>query len=114
MLAEPFGWFDNRAQEREEFKTFVMGFSSPRDVAGAAQSALYYLDINTMDQLMMYLPSLRRIRKMSATDSQDPIMGQDQIYDDNEGWMQKLSPTRYPYTFEVIEETGISPAGGHG
>ena len=104
VLAEPFGWFDNRAQEREEFKTFVMGFSSPRDVAGAAQSALYYLDINTMDQLMMYLPSLRRIRKMSATDSQDPIMGQDQIYDDNEGWMQKLSPTRYPYTFEVIDE----------
>ena len=31
-------------------------------------------------------------------------MGQDQIYDDNEGWMQKLSPTRYPYKFEVLEE----------
>jgi hypothetical protein len=31
-------------------------------------------------------------------------MGQDQIYDDNEGWMQKLSPTRYPYKYEVLEE----------
>ncbi len=53
---------------------------------------------------MMYLPSMRRIRKLSASDSQDPVMGQDQIYDDNEGWMQKLSPTRYPYEYEVIEE----------
>jgi len=31
-------------------------------------------------------------------------MGMDQIYDDNEGWMQKLSPTRYPYKFELLEE----------
>jgi len=97
-------WLDTRAEKRGEFKTFILGFLAPRDVAGAAQSALYYLDINKSDQLMMYLPSLRRIRKMTSTDSQDPVMGQDQIYDDNEGWMQKLSPTRYPYTYEVIDE----------
>jgi len=104
LLMEPYGWFDERAKERGEYRAFVMGFLAPRDVAGAAQSALYYLDINTADQLMMYIPSLRRIRKMSATDSQDPMMGQDGIYDDNEGFMQKLSPTRYPYTYAIVEE----------
>ena len=51
----------------------------------------------------MYIPSLRRIRKLSATDSQDPVMGQDVIYDDNEGWMQKISPVRYPYKYEILE-----------
>jgi Protein of unknown function (DUF1329) len=104
VLMEPYGWFDKRAKDRGEFKEFILGFQSPRDIAGAAESANYLLDINKADQLMIYLPSLRRVRKLSATDSQDPIMGQDQIYDDNEGWMQKLSPTRYPYKFEVLEE----------
>ena len=41
---------------------------------------------------------------MSATDTQDPINGQDLIYDDNEGFSQKITPLRYPYTFEIIEE----------
>lgn len=103
-VMEPTGWFDKRAKDQGEFKTFILSFSSPRDIAGAAESAAYFLDPKKPDQLMMYLPSMRRVRKMSSTDSQDPIMGQDQIYDDNEGWMQKLSPTRYPYKYEVLEE----------
>ena len=41
---------------------------------------------------------------MSATDTQDPVMGMDTIYDDNEGFRQKLSPVRYPYDYEVLEE----------
>jgi hypothetical protein len=73
-------------------------------VAGFGQSALYHLDPNKADQLMVYIPSLRRIRKLSATDSQDPVMGQDIIYDDTEGFMQKLSPTRYPYTYELMAD----------
>ncbi|HEX9156809.1 MAG TPA: DUF1329 domain-containing protein, partial [Syntrophales bacterium] len=103
-LMEPYGWFDKRAKERNEFKTFMFGFQAPRDVAGVYQQALYSNDQNTTDQLMLYIPSMRRVRKMSATDTQDPVMGQDQIYDDNEGWMQKLSATRYPYKYEVLEE----------
>jgi len=104
VMMEPYGWFDERAKEQGEFKTFVLGFNAPRDIAGIVQSAAYFLDPQKGDQLMIYIPSLRRVRKMSATDSQDPIMGIDCIYDDNEGWMQKLSPTRYPYKFEVIGE----------
>jgi len=104
VLMPPYGWFDGRAEKRGEFKNFILGFLAPRDIAGASQGALYYLDADKSDQLMIYLPSLRRIRKMSSTDSQDPIMGQDQIYDDNEGWMQKLSATRYPYKFELLDE----------
>ena len=103
VFMDPKGYFDERADKREEMKGFIMSFLSPRDIAGAVQGGLYY-EKDRNDQLMMYLPSLRRIRKMSATDSQDPTMGQDCIYDDHDGWMQKISPTRYPYKFEVIEE----------
>ena len=66
--------------------------------------SITYLDPYKMDQNYMYIPCLRRIRKMSATDTQDPAMGLDAIYDDNEGFRQKLSPVRYPYTYEVLEE----------
>ncbi|MBI5443573.1 MAG: DUF1329 domain-containing protein [Deltaproteobacteria bacterium] len=103
-LMAPYGWFDERAKKRGEAKQFILSFLAPRDIYGAAQSAAYYQDPAEPDQLMMYLPSLRRIRKLSATDTQDPVMGQDLIYDDNEGWMQKLSPARYPYKFEVIQD----------
>jgi hypothetical protein len=100
----PFGWYDDRAKSRGEYRTFLVRFPSPRDVAGTAQSGVYYLDTDRADQLMLYIPSLRRIRKMSSTDSQDPIMGQDLIYDDNDGFLQKFSPTRYPYKYELLEE----------
>lgn len=101
---EPLGFLDNRAKNRGESMAFVMDFPAPRDVAGTAQSAVYYADPTKPDMLMVYVPSMRRVRKMTSSDTQDPIMGMDQIYDDNEGWMQKLSPTRYPYKFEVVEE----------
>lgn len=104
VMAEPKGWLDKRAETAGEFKHFLFGFQDPRDVAGTVQSALYFTDPGKTDQLMLYIPSLRRIRKMSATDTQDPIMGQDQIYDDTEGWSQKLSPNRYPYKYEILEE----------
>jgi hypothetical protein len=103
-LLPPYGWFDARARERQENNSFVMTFLGPRDIAGAAQQAIQYLSPVEMDQNLMFLPSLRRIRKMSATDTQDPIMGSDMIYDDNSGFTQKLSPTRYPYKYEVLEE----------
>jgi hypothetical protein len=41
---------------------------------------------------------------MTSTDTQDPIMGLDQIYDDNYGLAQKLSPKHFPYVYEVVGE----------
>jgi len=104
VMSEPYGWLDERARKRGESRAYVLRFMAPRDLAGTAQSSLYSLDPNKADQLMMYIPFLRRIRKMSATDSQDPVAGQDLIYDDAEGFLQKLSPTRYPYEYKLIEE----------
>jgi hypothetical protein len=104
-VLEPYGCLDDRAEKRGEVKTYVMDFLRPRDSAGTAMSALYYTDPTKPDLLMVYVPSLRRIRMLTSSDTQDPIQGQDLIYDDNDGFLQKLSPTRYPYQWKVIEET---------
>jgi hypothetical protein len=105
LAIEPYGWIDQRAKTRGEIKTFAMDYTAPRDAVGTAMSALYYLDPNKADLLMVYVPQLRRIRMLTSSDSQDPMQGQDLIYDDNEGFLQKLSPTRFPYKWEVLEET---------
>ncbi|MCX5831963.1 MAG: DUF1329 domain-containing protein [Deltaproteobacteria bacterium] len=107
LALEPYGWLDERAKKRGEIKTFVMDFLKPRDSVGTAMSALYYLDSNKADQLMAYVPQLRRVRMLSSSDSQDPVQGQDLIYDDSEGFLQKLSPTIYPYEWKVLEETEL-------
>jgi hypothetical protein len=103
-VVEPMGFLDERAKKQGERRQFVFQFTAPRDLAGLTQVALYYMQRDKPDNLLLYLPSMRRIRKMSATDSQDPIGGTDSIYDDNEGFFHKLSPTIYPYKFEVIAE----------
>ena len=51
---------------------------------------------------MVYLPSLRRNRKLNPTDTQDP--SGDMTYDDLSLLAQKITPERYPYKFEIIEE----------
>ncbi|OPY76808.1 MAG: hypothetical protein A4E65_03061 [Syntrophorhabdus sp. PtaU1.Bin153] len=101
---KPYGYYDNRAKERGEFKAYAFNHNAPRDIAGVVQTALFYREPDKADNLLLYLPSMRRVRKMTSTDTQDPVMGQDIIYDDSEGFGQKLSPTRYPYKFEVVEE----------
>lgn len=103
-LMQPYGWFDERAKKNGELKSYLFTQSAPRDIAGMAVSELFYLDPGKSDLLLAYIPSLRRVRKMTSTDTQDAVSGQDIIYDDGEGWSQKLSPTRYPYKFEVIDE----------
>jgi len=102
---EPYGRLDERAAKKGEVRTFVMDYLKPRDSIGTALSALYYTDPKKSDLLMVYVPSLRRIRMLTSSDSQDPIQGQDLIYDDNDGFLQKLSPMRFSYEWKVVEET---------
>jgi len=104
VLLPPYGWLDERAEKRGELNSYIMMFHRPRDVAGFIQLGLRFQPLDTLPQTYMYIPSLRRVRKLTATDTQDPVLGLDWITDDNEGWNQKLSPTRYSYKYELIEE----------
>jgi hypothetical protein len=104
VLTEPFGWLDERARANEERSGFGFRFLAPRDMYGNALTVLSYLDPNKFDLFLLYINALRRIRKMSASDSQDDVGGGDIIYEDSELFNQKLTPKRFPYKFELIAE----------
>ncbi|MCK5783806.1 MAG: DUF1329 domain-containing protein [Desulfobacterales bacterium] len=104
VLMQPLGWYDKRAQKNGEGAGSLISTLSPRDIKGTAVLAYNYENSSKFNQTMLYVPSLRRIRKMSSTDSQDPINGQDLIYDDQDGFNQKLTPDRYPYKYEIVAE----------
>jgi len=98
----PNGWYDDRAQRRGEFRCTSNVILAPRANKGLVTMLLRYDDPYKMDPMMTYLPQLRRIRKMSSTDTQDP-QG-DSAYDDRAFLSQKITPQRYPYKFEIIDE----------
>ncbi len=104
VLLPPFGYTDERAKARGELGEYVVMTLSPRDSAGSAFGGISYFSPSVNNVTMMYLPALRRVRLMGSTDTQDPLQGQDTIMEDNQGFMQKLTPDRYPYKYEIIEE----------
>ena len=103
-MLEPYGCYDERARIRGEHRDLMMHMLAPRDLYGNVMGTLTYLDRNKFDRFFMYISALRRIRKLSATDTQDRLGGQDYIYDDQENFAQKLNPERYPYKYDVIAE----------
>ncbi len=103
-LMEPIGYYDSRAKQLNEIDQALIVYSQPRDQAGQAVQQTRYNDSEKPDQNLVYIPAFRRVRKMAGTDTQDAIGGQDVIYDDNGGWAQKLTPNRYPYKMELLDE----------
>ena len=101
---EPLGWLDDRAKDQRELKVFQYLSLAPRDLFGNVLTITSYVDASKDDLFLMYINQLRRIRKMTSSDMQDPAVGQDMIYEDWQGFQQKLNPKRYPYKFEVIGE----------
>jgi hypothetical protein len=100
----PFGWYDERAKQRGETRAFNYHQLAPRDSYGNVINNTNFEGLNDYDQFLIYIAQLRRVRKLSGTDTQDQAVGQDVIYEDYEGFSQKLTPTRFPYKYEVIAE----------
>jgi hypothetical protein len=104
---KPFGYFDERSEKKGEYKSFLLSFPKPRDTAGTTQNAIFNIDPQEADYVMVYIPSMRRIRKLTSTDSQDPVLGIDSTTDDHEGLMQKMNPDKYPYALKILEEREV-------
>jgi len=101
-LFPPYGWFDEKAKRDGKFRSFFNVTLFPREMSGTVLLSHKYDDPDKMDPWMVYVPSLRRIRKMNPTDTQDPAG--DMAYDDMFSFTQKITPKRYPYKFEIIAE----------
>lgn len=65
---------------------------SPKDVRGLALSRTRHVDMTVSDSIQSYLPALRRVRRLSGRDTQDPIAGTDLTWDDYLAFYQQVSP----------------------
>jgi hypothetical protein len=105
LLRDPKGvWFDDRAEKQGEKQVVYYEAFEPRDLYGNAYTLSKRVDPNDMDNLLLYTPLTRRIRKMSSSDRQDQAIGLDYAYDDVNHLDQKLTPRAYPYKVRVLEE----------
>jgi outer membrane lipoprotein-sorting protein len=59
----------------------LMVFKSPRDVAGTKYLSFSYGD-NQDDDMWLYLPALKRVRRISGSGKNDDFMGTDFTYED--------------------------------
>lgn len=67
--------------EGVEFREHT-GFYSPFDIAGTAFVIIRYLDPNKADDAWAYIPSLRRVRRISAEVKSDSLLGTDMTLED--------------------------------
>lgn len=79
-------------------------FVYPRDLSGTAYVRERYQASGTPDQFRIYIPSMRRIRRLSGRDTQDPLFGCDLVWDDYNFYWQKLSTTEFPNEYIFIGE----------
>ncbi len=75
----------------------------PYDVAGTAQLTYRKTD-GSEDQLYVYIPAIRRTKRMSGANRSDPFMGSDFTIDDGNGWLGHTSAMEWRY---VEERTGL-------
>ena len=101
-LFPPYGWLDEHAKRSGDFRSFSSVVLEPRSQKGLVLINHSFDDPAKNDKWMVYVPSLRRNRKLNPTDTQDP--SGDLTYDDISHISQKITPERYPYKFEIIAE----------
>jgi outer membrane lipoprotein-sorting protein len=79
-------------------KTLVI-FDQPRDVAGTA--FLNYTHTTEQDDQWLYLPALRRVKRISSSNRSGPFMGSEFAYED----ISSQEVEKYTYAF--VEETTL-------
>jgi len=74
-------WKDYDGKDGVDEKTVIF-FQSPPEVQGTGFLNWSYIDINKDDDQWLYLPALRKIKRISASDKEDSFMGTDFTFDD--------------------------------
>jgi outer membrane lipoprotein-sorting protein len=74
-------WKDWYGRDGFDEKTIIF-FNSPPEVEGTGFLNWSYMDINKDDDQWLYLPALRKIKRISGSDKEDSFMGTDFTFDD--------------------------------
>ena len=82
----------------EEVKTKrVMEFRSPRDMAGAKDMSITYVDHDREDSGWLYMPAQRKPRRTLASERTSELMGMDMIREDMNGFGGKVFENNWTY-----------------
>ena len=74
-------WIDMEGKNGFDEKTIIF-FDKPSDVKGTSLLNWSYTDINKDDDQWLYLPALRKIKRIASADKEKSFMGSDLTYDD--------------------------------
>ncbi|MEE9356125.1 MAG: outer membrane lipoprotein-sorting protein [Methylococcaceae bacterium] len=95
QMNEPLGDVPNR-DGVVEGGAFI--FTKPFDVRGLAVVRMRFADAKKDDDFRIYLPGLKRTRRLSGSDGQDPMAaGLEVTWDDWRGMWVKTEPGRFEY-----------------
>ena len=88
---EPLGFIDMKPKV---FWKNIFVASEPYDLAGFGGLRVRYWDIERRDDSWVYVPAVRRVRRMMSKDEQDPQLGSDNTLDDYATFFQKIGGHR--------------------
>ena len=76
----------------------------PYDLRGFAAVRTRYKDDKKEDSFITYVPSMRRIRRLAGSNTQDPLVGSDISWEDWKGFWSKVSihPAKYELLGEAV------------
>ena len=77
----------------------------PYDLKGYAAVRTRYKDSGAEDSFISYVPSMRRIRRLAGSNTQDPLVGSDLTWEDWKGYWSKIST--HPADFELLGEAVV-------
>ncbi len=103
-VSSPAPWFDSRAEKRGEQSVMLYNALAPRDEFGNGYSRTSYTDPDKDNNFLLYLNLIRRVRKLSASDTQDQAVGLDMCFDDDTGFDQDISRSSFPFEVKILEE----------
>ncbi len=75
----------------------VMEFRSPRDMAGARDLSIEYVDHYKENSGWMYVPAQRKPRRTLASERTSELMGMDMIREDINGFGGKVHENNWTY-----------------
>ena len=77
----------------------------PYDLKGYAAVRTRYKDSGAEDSFVSYVPSMRRIRRLAGSNTQDPLVGSDLTWEDWKGYWSKIST--HPADYELLGEAVV-------
>jgi hypothetical protein len=76
-------------------------FIYPKDLAGTSYVRKRFVPADRPDEFLLYIASMRRIRRLSGRDTQDPLFGSDLLWDDYNIYWQKPSTKDFPNEYKM-------------